>query len=98
MTPDLIFNYIDNSHKVAGILLDVSKAFDSLDHNIHLQTLNANGFRVPIFSWLQSFIVDRYQCVVHNGVQSSFIKKCMYGIAQRMYGIAPRTFNVFITL
>ena len=65
---DLISIYLDNSFKVAGIFLDISKAFDSLDHNILLPKLNAYGFRGPIFSWLKSLIVDRYQCVVHNGV------------------------------
>ena len=78
---DLISNYLDNSHKVAGIFLDISKAFDSLDHVTLLLKLYAYGFHGSIFSRLKSFIVDWYQCVVHNGVQSNFIKT-MYGIAQ----------------
>ena len=42
---DLISNYLDNSHKIAGIFLDLSKAFDSLDHDVLLQKLYAYGFR-----------------------------------------------------
>ena len=63
------------------MFLDISKAFDSLDRDMLLQKLYAYGFCGPTFSKLKSFIVDRYQCVIHNGVQSNFIKT-MYEIAQ----------------
>ena len=54
---DLISNNLDNSLKVAGIFLDISKAFDFLDHDILLQKLNVYGFRGPIFSWLKSLLL-----------------------------------------
>ena len=91
---DLISHYLDNSHKVAGIFLDTSKALDSLDHDILLQKLYTCGFHSTIFSWLKSFIVDRYQCVVHNGIQTNFIKT-MYGIAQGST-LGPLMFLLYI--
>lgn len=44
-------------------LLDFSKVFDTVDHNIMLQKLEYYGIRGPPLQLLQTFLTDRKQLV-----------------------------------
>ena len=54
-----------------GIFCDLSKAFDTLDHNILVNKLKHYGIRGPILSWITSYLKDRKQYVDLDGVTSS---------------------------
>jgi hypothetical protein len=62
-----VTHHLDSGKKVAGLFLDISKAFDSLDHKILLQKLYDYGFRGPIHAWFTSYLEDRFQYVNING-------------------------------
>jgi hypothetical protein len=53
-------------------MLDLSAAFDVIDHNILLNRLDyAFGISGDVFSWIKSYLVDRTQrvilvCHLHN--------------------------------
>ena len=51
------------------MLLDVQKAFDSVDHTILCDKLNAMGVDPE---WFRSYLSDRQQCVKTNSATSSF--------------------------
>ena len=51
--------------------IDLSKAFDTLDHTILLAKLRYYGIRGVAHKWMQNFLSHRYQYVEYNGVQSS---------------------------
>ena len=67
---DLILNILDDDANADVIYLDFSKAFNKVDHQIVLQKIKELGITGNIHRWLKSFLTDRYQSVVVNGVKS----------------------------
>ena len=50
-------------------LLDTPAAFDFVDHNSLLQQLERHcGLKGDVLQWMTSFLADRTQQVVHNGL------------------------------
>ena len=60
----------DSNELTFTVLLDLSSAFDTIDHSILFARLYRRfGFRSTVLSWLESFLTDRYACV---RIKSSF--------------------------
>ena len=57
---------LDNDEKVEVILVNLSKAFDTINHSLLLAKLKANGFSNQALSLLQSYICNRFQRSVIN--------------------------------
>ena len=62
---------IDNNMYTAGIFMDLSKAFDTIDHDILLQKLYHYGFREVSNEWFKSYLSNRKQMVSYNSTLSS---------------------------
>ena len=77
-----ITNALENKLKVLSIFLDMSKAFDCVDHNILLTKLFAYGVRGKAYSWFESYLKGRNQKVVFNGVLSENICILDCGVPQ----------------
>ena len=67
---DRLYNLLDNKKNPIAIFLDLSKAFDTIDHNILLYKLNHYGIKNVELKWFESYLRNRSQCVEFEGVTS----------------------------
>ena len=61
---------LDNRQSTIGLFLDLSKAFDTLDHGILLKKLEIYGIRGIILNWFKSYLSNRKQYVKMDNYQS----------------------------
>ena len=77
-----ILKAIDNNRSVISLLLDLSAAFDIVDHSILLSRLqNRLGIRNIALKWFHSYLHSREQFVSVDGIESSK-KHLPYGLPQ----------------
>ena len=78
---DILFA-LDNDNISVLLLLDLSDAFDTLDHQILLSRLNSVfGIQSTALQWFHSHLSDRYQSTSVNNSSSS-PSQLMYGVPQ----------------
>ena len=58
---DQMSNELDRKQFSIGIFIDLSKAFDTLDHEIVLAKLNHYGIRGMANSWFSNYLENRKQ-------------------------------------
>ncbi|KAK9511601.1 hypothetical protein O3M35_000225 [Rhynocoris fuscipes] len=68
---NLIYKDLNDHKYTVGLFLDLSKAFDSVPHDLLFEKLNLYGIRGLALKWLSSYLSDRYQMVLVNGVNSN---------------------------
>ena len=70
---DEISSSVDNKEHCAGIFLDLSKAFDTVNHAILINKLGHYGISGLALKWTCSHLSDRKQYVECNGVASEYL-------------------------
>ena len=60
---DDIMKSLDSHKYVILVLLDLSSAFDSVDHDILMNKLYKIGVRGRAYSWVKSYLSSRTQAV-----------------------------------
>ena len=63
---------LDNGEEVGVIFMDLSKAFDTINHSLLLAKLKVHGFSNQAFRLLQSYLCNRFQRSIINGSFSSW--------------------------
>ncbi|KAI5086287.1 hypothetical protein C0J45_1051, partial [Silurus meridionalis] len=77
------------------VLLDLSAAFDTIDHTILLARLeNVVGIKGTALSWLRSYLTDRYQFVDVNG-EFSTLYEVKFGVPQGSV-LGPLLFSLYM--
>ncbi len=75
---DKISEAIDKREVAVGVFLDLSKAFDTVNHNILFEKLEYYGVRGIALSWIKSYFSNRKQFVQFNN--SSFRSSVVFDI------------------
>ena len=65
-----IYSALNHSHSTLAIFMDLSKAFDTVNHKILLNKLQHYGIRGCILSWFADYLSDRTQTTIVNNQQS----------------------------
>lgn len=78
-----------------ALFLDVSKAFDTVCHDILLRKLYLIGFRGPFQAVLKNYLADRSQMVVIGNTYSSTKLPLDAGVPQGSI-LSPLLFNLFV--
>ncbi len=67
---DKITQAIDKGEYTIGIFLDLSKAFDTINHKILIHKLEHYGLRGITRQWFEDYLINRKQIVKYNQVKS----------------------------
>ena len=89
-----ITSAIDNRESTAGVFLDLSKAFDTIDHHILLNKLDHYGIRGHSFNWVSSYLTNRMQLVQFTSACSQ-PEPIVCGISQGSI-LGPLLFIIYI--
>jgi len=90
-----MINTIDKGHVGAIMLLDMSAAFDTVDHSIMLDVMRRRfGIQDEAFNWLDDFLTDRSRAIRSGENQSDDIA-LRFGVPQGSV-IGPKQFIEYV--
>ena len=93
LSDSIKFN-MDNGLYTGMVLIDLQKAFDTVDHEILIQKLSAIGANENAISWFKSYLSERKQFVIINREQSD-MKSIECGVPQGSI-LGPLLFLVYV--
>ena len=91
---DRILLDLDVGNTPLGIFLDLSKAFDTLNHPILISKLKYYGLQGNTLKWFCNYLQDRRQYVEINDKKSNIISTNI-GVPQGSI-LGPLLFNIYI--
>lgn len=91
---DYLHATLDNNQVACALFLDLSKAFDSVSHDILCSKLHEYGFRGHFYDFLKNYLSNRFQVVCLNKAKSS-LRELHAGVPQGSV-LSPLLFNLYV--
>jgi len=85
---------LDLGQLVVTVMIDLSKAFDTINHDLLLKKLNVYGIRGTELLWFTDYLAGRKQRLVVDGVSSEWARMSM-GVPQGSI-LGPLLFVIFV--
>ena len=79
---DQIYKSFENDKYTVGIFIDLSKAFDTVDHTILLKKLEIYGITGANLAWFRSYLTNRKQYICINKDTKTNKQKVTSGVPQ----------------
>ncbi|CAH1256204.1 ACSS3 [Branchiostoma lanceolatum] len=88
------YKAMNEGELTGAVFIDLSKAFDTLDHTILLQKMSRYGIQGPALDWFKSYLTGRKHCTSINGATSEF-HQVKYGVPQGSI-LGPLLFIIYV--
>ena len=85
---------VDDNKCMVGVFIDLSRAFDTISHDILLKKLYQYGIRGTALNWIENYLTDRTQFVSYNK-ESSVLKNVDIGVPQGSV-LGPLLFLLYV--
>ena len=79
---DQLYDSFNNDKFTIGVFIDLSKAFDTVDHEILLEKIQHNGIQGNNLRWFQSYLTNRKQFINFSERKKSNILNICCGVPQ----------------
>ena len=94
MITDKALEAMDAKKVTLVVLLDLSKAFNSIDHVTLLAKLQALGASRASLDWFKSYLSEQLQCV-RIGAETSSLQGISHGVPQGSI-LGPALFTIYL--
>ena len=79
---DKIYESFERNEYTVGLFIDLSKAFDNIDHNILLKKIEIFGISGMHLQWFRNYLSNRKQYIQIDGWQKTSYKTVKCGVLQ----------------